>query len=532
MFKCKVLLFAVLAAAGVLPLTHAGVLPLTHAGVLPLTQACFAQSSAPAVSPAIAAKLRRLLPFPEEALRQTMEMSIGFGKWPGGGCRFRRYGSEYDNYAADSVATRRLLTGGLSDAPRWLILGDLCRRAGLPKKASAAYAQSAAICRKVLTRNPHNAPALADYGQTLAAQGQPGLAEAFLKHAAQIAPKSAEVQLALGGVLIMEAKPGTETGKNFAQEAARAYNRAVSLAPENPAVWTARAVFRTFTLPDLSGQPPSSAGLRDYEKAAMLSPNDLMAQIAVPDMELLVVETAHHLYTSPEALKAEPRSFNLRAKKTLRCLTKIAQSTQGQKSAEAYDARAWVQFEYFYDPFGTQNSLRLALLQNPGDEGARDYQRHVAAVNGDYALLAAFCRQDLKRRPSVRLRTILAYADYYMAQQKPQYWKEARTQMERAHDAAPQDDALRLGLAVLLLKSGQAAGRSRAAVLLSEIAPSAPGRSKMQQAEYDLTRGISAALAGHPAEARARLALALQADPHNQPASSALALLPATVTAP
>ncbi len=502
MFKCNTLLLTLLAASAV-----------------PLSQACLAQ----APSPAAAAKLRRLLPFPEETLRQTMEMSIGFGKWPGGDCCFRRYGNGYDNYAADSVAVRRTLTGGLPDAPRYLILGDLYHRAGLPKKASAAYAESASLCQSALRRNPRDGSVLAEYGRTLAATEQPRLAEAYLKHAVQLAPKSAEVQLALGSVLIMEAKPGTEAGKNSVQEAASAYDRAVSLAPQKPAVWTTRAVFRTFTLPGLSGKPPSSAGLSDYEKAAMLSPGDLFAQIAVPDMELLVVETAHHLYTSPEALKAEPRSFDLRAKKSLHCLTKIAQATRGRKSAEAYDARAWVQFEYFYDPAGTQKSLRLALLQDPTDDGARDYQMHVAAVTGDYALLVAFCRRDLERTPSVRQRTILAYADYFLAQQKPKYWREGLSQIEIAHAAEPRDYACTLGLATFLLEVGQTA---RADALLNTLAKQAKTRPQEQQTEYDMTRGIGAALAGNEEEARSYLTLARKDDPKNGAAKATLALLP------
>lgn len=479
--------------------------------------------------PTTAAKLRRLLPLPEETLRQTMEMSIGFGKWPGGGCRFRRYGIGYDDCAADSIAVRRTLTGGISDAPRYLTLGDLYRRAGLSKKASAAYAESAAICQNALRRNPRDGYALAEYGRTLAAMRQPSRAEKYLKHAAMVASNSADVQLALGSVLVAEAKPGTEAGKNFAQEAASAYDKAVSLAPQNPAVWTARAVFHTFTLPGLSGKPPSSAGLSDYEKAALLFPDDLMAQIAVPDMELFVVETAHHLYTSPEALKAEPRSFNLRAKESLRRLTKIAHSTRGRKSAEAYDARAWVQFEYFYDPTGTQKSLRLALLQDPTDDGARDYEMHVAAVNGDFALLAAFCRWNLERTPSVRQRTILAYADYFLAQQRPKYWREGLTQMEIAHAAAPHDYAVRLGLATFLLASGQTA---RADSLLKQIEPQALKQPKEQQTEYDITRGIGAALAGDEEEAREFLDLAQKDDPKNGAAKAALALLPGRTALP
>ena len=407
-------------------------LPLLAVSLLALPYACTAQT----LSPTIAAKLRRLLPFPGETLRQTMEMSIGFGKWPGGGCRFRRYGNGADFDAADIAAVRRALTGGIADAPRLLTLGGLYHRAGLSKKASEAYAQSAAICQNALAQNPHDGYALAAYGRTLAATGQLSRAEDYLKHAATIAPRSADVLLALGGILVMEAKPG-EAGKNFTQEAAAAYDRAVSLAPKNPAVWTARAVFRTFTLPGLSGKLPSSAGLSDYEKAAMLSPNDLMAQIAVPDMELFVVETAHHLYTSPETTKAAPRSFNLRAKAALRRLTEIAQSTQGRRSAAAYDARAWVQFEYFYDPIGTQKSLQLALHQDPGDEGARDYQMHVAAVNGDFLLLAFICQRELERHPNLRLHILLAYADYNLAQQKPRYWQEGLTQMEMVYAASP-----------------------------------------------------------------------------------------------
>ena len=183
-----------------------------------------------------------------------------------------------------------------------------------------------------------------------------------------------------------------------------------------------------------------------------------------------------------------------------------------------------MQFEFFYDFQWAQKSLRLALKQNPQDQGARGYQIHVAAVTGDYPLMAAFCRRELRRRPQVYLHVLLADADSYLAQQKPRYWQEAREQMELAHAAAPHDDALRLGLAVLLLKSGQAMDQSRADVLLREIVLSSP-RHKVQPAEYDLTRGIGAALEGRTEEARRSFRDALQDDPHNQSAKSALALL-------
>ncbi len=483
-----------------------------------LVSPCAAQTPPPAT----AAKLRRLLPFPEAILRPKMEMSVGIYSVPGGKSEIRRQSS---NYAAQIVQVRRTLTGSIADAPRDISLGYLYRPAGLVGKSRAAFRQTEILCQNALRRNPRNGFALAEYGNALAALGHTDDAEVSLKHAVQTAPNSADVWRALGAVLAQQVSPTAEATKHFARDASAAYAQAIMLAPHNPAVWAARGSFRTYILPQLYGASFSREGQSDYERAADLSPSNPCVQAMVPTIDYAWVEIKYSIPTSPEAAGKETPAAIRRAEIALRRITNIAQSTHGEQAAQAYAARAWVQFQFCYDPKGAQKSLHLALQQNPSQQDAIDYQMHVAAVTGDDVLLATACRRELRRRPQVYLRVLLADADCAIARQKPRYWQEARVQMEMAHAAAPQDDALRLGLAVLLLKSGIAANQSRAAVLLGETAPSAPGRSKAQQAEYDLTRGISAALAGHPAEAQTLLTSALQNDPHNQPAHSALALL-------
>ena len=479
--------------------------------------------SAP-LSPVAAAKLRRLLPFPEATLDPKMEVSnFGIGYSSGQGFLLARQRTDYD---AQIVAVRRQMTGGMADAARYRGLGVLYRLAGLQTKSKAAFRQSEALYGAALARRPNDSPALAGYGQTLKASGQTHAAEAYLRKAAQIAPNSADVWMALGSVLASEASPKTEPEKHFEHDASAAYDKAVSLAPQNPAVWAMRGGFRSLTMPQFQGKFFSTDGLSDYQQAANLSPRDPYAQAMVPTIDYVYAESHYNLYTSPAAAAKETPAAIRRAKIALRRITAIAQSTTGAPSASAYAARAWVQFQFCYDPKGAQKSERLALQQNPDQQDAIDYQMHVAAVTGDYVLLAAACRRELRRSSQVYLRVLLADADYHLAQKKPIYWKEARAQMEMAHAAEPHDDAVRLGLAVLLLKSGQAADLSRAAVLLGEIKPPSPHRSEVQQADYDLTRGISAALAGNKEDARRFLRSALQDDAHSRPAKSALALLP------
>ena len=504
----------------VLPLLFA---VLAAASALPLTQACSAQSPVPAVSSATDAKLRRLLPFPDATLDPLMEVSnFGIGYSLGQGFVLTRQRTDYD---AQIAALRRQMTGGTADAARYRQLGGLYRSAGLPMTSKAAFQQSEALYDAVLARRPDDGPALAGYGQTLRASGQAAAARVYLRKAAQIAPGSADVWMALASLLASEATLQSEPPKHFEREAEAAYNKALALAPQNPAVWAVRGGFHTWSVPRLQGKFFSTDGLSDYQRSADLSPNDPYAQAMVPTIDYAYVETHYDLPTSPAAAAKETPAAIRRAKIALRRITAIAQSTTGAPSASAYAARAWVQFQFCYDPKGAQKSLALALQQNPRQQDAIDYQMHVAAVTGDDVLLAAACRRELRRRPQVYLRVLLADADYAIAQQKPVYWNEARTQMEMAHAAAPHDDALRLGVAVLLLKSGQAADLSRGGVLLGEIAPSAPGRSKAQQADFDLTRGIAAALAGRQEEARTLLGSALQDDPYNRPAKAVLALL-------
>lgn len=136
--------------------------------------------------------------------------------------------------------------------------------------------------------------------------------------------------------------------------------------------------------------------------------------------------------------------------------------------------------------------------------------------------MAFFCRRELALHSEVRLRVLLADADYYLALQKPRCWQEGLRQMEMAHAAAPRDYAIALGLATFLLEAGQT---GRATLLLNENTAQAAAHPNVQQAEYDVTQGIGAALAGNNGDARRFLALALQADPHNRSAKAALALL-------
>lgn len=495
-------------------------------GILAASVSSAAHSQSSPSSPAAAARLRNLLPFPEAVLRPKMEMTFGLGYSLDQGFHFFRQSSDY---AGRIVAVRRQMTGGAADAARYRQLGVLYRQARMPRESNADFRHSEALYAALLARQPDDGAALAGYGRTLDASGQPAAAETYLRKAAQIAPKSADVWIALGMVLDEEATPQTEVATHKYRDAGRAYDEAVRLAPENPSVWAVRGNFRDFSLPQLQGEIYSRDGFSDYEQAASLLPNNPYAQAQVPTEDYFYVESHYNLPTGPEEAAKETPEADRRAKRIVRHITALAQSTTGAPSASAYAARAWVQFQFFYDPKGAQKSERLALKQNPHQQDAIDYQMHVAAVTGDYVLLAAACRRDLRRRPQVYLRVLLAESDYYLAQQKPVYRQEARMQMALAHAAAPHDDALRLGLAALLLKSGQQRDSARAAVLLGEIAPSSPLRDKRQQAEYDLTRGVGAALSGRTEEARRFLGAALQDDPQNQPAKSALALLPAAV---
>ena len=481
--------------------------------LLPFDSPCPAQ----APSPTIAAKLRRLVPFPEATLGPKMELNFGLGfSWEQGYYFFR----QSSDYAVQVVAIRRQMTGGVADAAQYRRLGNLYEAAGLRGKSNAAYRQSEAICWNALRRSPHDGLALAEYGRTLTDTHQTAKAEAFLRQAAQTMPNSPDIWLALGYVLEDEAAPKTEAAKRCARDAGLAYDRAVRLAPQNPVVWAMRGKFRSRS----KANPFSRNGLSDYAKAASLLPDNPDAQALVATTDCFTFEVAHHIFTSLKAAKMEPAASDHRAEMYLRRITAIAQSTQGAQSAEAYTARAWVQFEFFSDLKGAQKSLALALRQNPRQQDAIDYQMHIST--DDDVLWAAACRRELRRRPDTRLRIMLADADFNLAAQKPKYLREALTQMELAHAAAPHDNALRLGLAVPLLKSGQAAGLSRAAALLGEIPRPASPHAEVQPGDYDLTRGIAAALTGQDDEARRFLTLARQADPHNRPTMAALALLP------
>ena len=489
---------------------------------LPLTSVSVAQTP----SPTSAAKLRRLLPLPERTLSPKLEISTyGIGHSLDQGFLLTR---QMSDHSVEIAAIQRRMTGRAADAGLYRQLGGLYRRAGLPLKSKEAFQQSEILYKAVLAQRPNDGLALAGYGETMEASGQSSGAEAYLRKAAQTAPDSADVWMALGSVLSSQALPKTEPKTHLERDAGAAYSRAVLLAPRNPAVWAERGDFRSWTLPRFQGKFFSRDGLSDYERAADLSPHDPYAQAMVPTIDYIYVESHYNLYTSPEATAKETPAAVRLAKTALRRLTHLAQSTTGAPSASAYAARAWVQFQFCYDPKGAQKSERLALQQNPNQQDAIDYQMHVAAVTGDHVLLAAACRRELRRRPAVYLRVLLAYADYYLAQQKPEYWREGLAQLELAHAAQPNDYACALGLAVFLLKSGQTA---RADLLLTKIAPQGQKRPKEQQAEYDVTRGIGGALMGRQEEARRFLGMALKNDPQkndpqNKAAQSALALLP------
>ena len=132
-----------------LPLILLGIL---IAGLLPAAHSQTSPSSA------AASKLRNLLPFPEAVLTPDMEMTMGLGYSLDQGYHFYRQSSDY---AGRIVGVQRQMTGGIADAPRYRLLGNLYRQADLSAQSHAGFQESAALYQAVLAQRPNDGPALA-----------------------------------------------------------------------------------------------------------------------------------------------------------------------------------------------------------------------------------------------------------------------------------------------------------------------------------------------------------------------------------
>lgn len=487
-----------------------------------------------------AAQIRRVLSLPEAAMNRKMSLTMGL--------EFSRtFGYLISRERPDLSAAVRSLKRSLRREPRSAAdydrLGALYDGEGRHEAALNAYRQSAALYRLRLTRRPNDTGEIAAYSLVLLRLGLVHQAETALCRAD---PGSAAVQAAQAQTLenqasawLRQLKQSDRAARAQAalDAAAASYDRAVRLTPDDPAIWALRAGFRTFSKPQMQARidalqpnptptPPvfmSQAGMTDYERAAQLSPRDPYAAAMPSWIDVGYFAFTHHTdmadrknvpLMSPQARQ--------RAHAAVLRLKTLAQASDRRLSAKAWTALAWVQFEFYGDAGGATRSLLHALAQDPSRRDAADYLLHVPGIVGDYPLMVAACRREMKRDDTPRLHIILAYAEA-----KQSHFTEARRQMEIARQREPHDGAIALALAAVRMKSDGPVALTDAAHLLDKATPAfPPAAAADSRADYIALRGVYAALMDHFDQAQRLLRAALRADPANRQAKAALALMP------
>lgn len=490
-----------------------------------------------------AAQLRRVLSLPEATMSEKMSLTMGL-KYS------RTFGYFISRERPDLSAAVGPLRRSLQHKPEaagYDRLGALYDEEGRHAAAQNAYRRSAVWHRLRLARRPNDVGEIAAYSLVLLRLGLVQQAAAVLRGADA---GSAAVQAAQAQILEKQADAWLGQSKR-SDRAARAqtaldaaaasYDRAVRLAPRTPATWALRAGFRTFSKPQTQGRidalrpaPPSqpavfvsAEGITDYERAAQLDPRDPYA-IAMPSW----IDVGYFAFTNHTDM-ADRKNVPLmsaqarqRAREAVRCLKRLTKVGDRRLSARAWTALAWVQFEFYGDAGGATRSLLQALSQDPSRQDAADYLLHVPGIVGDYPLMAAACRREMKQNDTPRLHIILAYAEA-----KQSHFAEARRQLEVVRRWQPQDRATALALAALRMKQGGPGALTDAGRLLGEATPAfSPTAAPERRADYQALRGVYAALTDHPDQARDFLRAALKVDPANRQAKDALALMPGPAT--
>jgi tetratricopeptide (TPR) repeat protein len=489
-------------------------------------------------------KLRKLVKLPTITFQPdwTFDPERGFA-----------LGSKTQDVRAQIVALRSGLKGDLGDADDEEKLGELCASIGEDQNAENVWTRAAEHYRKRVESQPDEGLLLAGFGLSLEGAGKLSEAESVLRQAVRVAPNEWRCRVALGRYLDHEARRNVLEGvladpasdKPAAgevslalkrmDEAGDCFDRATTMASDEPEVWFRRGMHRCLRQMVLNQIRLATGGdegmadvfegcfspetLADLQHASRLSPADYELIGATALFEVYTI-TGRKGQTGPASFSwdalPEKSQESLRAAMTR--LENLAQSGDPGPAAGALETLGILEGPVLHEPNRCIASLRQALAIQPSREHAWEVLVATLAQGARYDELLAVCEDHVKQTNSARTHLLLA-----KAHEKLQQWDDSEDEARIAAGEDPGDFSADLALAALLLKrsgnddsalseADEWLKRSEAA--LNKTPP--PLRNREQVIDLTLTRGIYFALTDEMDTARQFVKTVIERDKDNK----------------
>ena len=394
-----------------------------------------------------------------------------------------------DLEASNKIAALRLeLKHDNSDAERFLQLGRLSASINRGTEARTSFTGAVALFRKRVDSQPDDASLLTSFGEALQGAGKNPEAESVLRKAVRLAPKDSSCWIALGRLLDAEAHGallGTPTDADVGNasdklspalvsqaqkclnEAAYAFDQAVTNAPRDSQVYFRRAIHRSLRNTMLnqirlaSGERKedvdlltdyfSTEGLADLQHASKLDSNNFRL-IGNAILYEIYATCAHkgQVNWHDFSWNSLPDKSQRSIRDALTRLENLSDNPDVKIAAGALEILAVLHGPVFRESSKSLADLHRAVALDPSREHAWELMASTVAQSGHYDDLLTLSEDRLRRNDTTRNRIILA-----KAYEKLKRWDDAEEEIQFAIKDSPDDFVLNLGLGALLLKRSQ-----------------------------------------------------------------------------
>jgi tetratricopeptide (TPR) repeat protein len=463
------------------------------------------------------------------------------------------------------AAFRRDLAGKESDPERYSQLALLYEHVQDENHAKQARERAAILLRQQLEARPNNALAANHLGLALIDLGHKAEGGVLLRRAVQIRPGEwrfwmdlvlylkdsamdelfgqdkrpeallREMQFAQISHLLSDRRtPRQRLARALAHldEARACLDRAVAAAPDHGEPCRHRAAYgliiahlRAAVLQaqgkpaDLASEHLHSAALADFRRAAQLSPTDCHTQSAAAWFS--VVSCKLEASSAGGTRWQDNSAARQLVGEAVGRLEALARSKDAAVAADSAFALGVLYPRALEDPARGEAHLRQAIRLNPSHEMAGTILSRMLIDAGRKDDLVSLCRERVRAADSARNRFQLAAA-YDMVKQPG----KTEEQLRAAVKLDPKYIPATLGLAALLLRSGNAAALVEAKDLLDRTGEFLVKRAnRNQQLDYQATLGIYKGLKGDQTEASCLLRHVLEQDKDHEIASEAIRAL-------
>jgi tetratricopeptide (TPR) repeat protein len=480
---------------------------------------------------------------------------------------FQQTSGEKPNLAAEIAKVREELKGDEPDLHRYRVLGCLYRTKGEKEKSEEAFGIAIEGYRQAAARNPDDYFSLYILGVTLVDLGQLEDGATALRRAINLNPELWYIWAALGDSCLWRAAGevlgGTDVphercayrlghiGSIFADRAsdrevrsrrsdtyhdllkkAQVYfDQAVKIAPDDPNVYSRRAISRIIYSDIASGlrgrlcdKFPTEA-VADFQEAANKNPRDYRAYFTAVAYEILCNATSPEAMKKPRGenwMESLPDSTQRSVKRGTSKLRELTQSEDKQSAAGAWESLGLLEMMTTFNRELAIDHFRQAVELDPTRGSSWEFLVDMLEEDGRFKAALEYGEKSLLQKDCSRRRILVAQACHRLGK-----FDQAEEYVRAALKDAPKDFRANLSLAALLLH------KANDDVALAEAGEQlyyawqllSPDDSSTCKHDYDVTRSIHLALTNQLGEARMRLDEVVKTEKHHRSAELALKAL-------